>query len=249
MNNNLLVFYNDGSKKVMTFSLETSEEEALNIYGDVHKQDKSNIRKYFYIKNDTVSPSVYQAHYELNENNEISMNMRNAFIEKAFVEIKKQRDNYLKSLDIPFMMSIENEDELLKSHIIQLKNFLRDLPNNIDFSLIESDVDILKYNPFSNIFGITILETGSGYTSPPEVTIDAPNGSHFGFAAKAKALITDGKVVKIEVTDFGCGYDFAPKVTIAAPENGTQAVAANPYPENSVLSQQDIVANTMSYYS
>ena len=249
MNNNLLVFYNDGSKKVMTFSLETSEEEALNIYGDVHKQDKSNIRKYFYIKNDTVSPSVYQAHYELNENNEISMNMRNAFIEKAFVEIKKQRDNYLKSLDIPFMMSIENEDELLKSHIIQLKNLLRDLPNNIDFSLIESDVDILKYNPFSNIFGITILETGSGYTSPPEVTIYAPNGSHFGFAAKAKALITDGKVVKIEVTDFGCGYDFAPKVTIAPPENGTQAVAANPYPENSVLSQQDIVANTMSYYS
>ena len=55
--------------------------------------------------------------------------------------------------------------------------------------------------------------------------------------------------LKIEVTDFGCGYDFAPKVTIAAPENGEQAVASFPYPENSVLSQQDIVANTMSYYS
>ena len=249
MNNNLLVFLNDGTKKVMTFSPETSEQKALEVYGDTYQQDQSQIKKYFYVENDTVSPSVYQSHYELNENNELYMNMRNAFVEKAFIEIKKQRDNYLKSLDIPFMMSIENDDADLKNHIIKLKSFLRDLPDNLKFSEIESDVDILRYNPFSNIFGITILETGSGYTSPPEVTIDAPNGSHFGFAAKAKALIADGKVVKIEVTDFGCGYDFAPKVTIAAPENGEQAVASFPYPENSVLSQQDIVANTMSYYS
>ena len=249
MNNNLLVFLNDGTKKVMTFSPETSEQKALEVYSDTYKQDQSQIKKYFYVENDTVSPSVYQSHYELNENNELYMNMRNAFVEKAFIEIKKQRDNYLKSLDIPFMMSIENDDADLKNHIIKLKSFLRDLPDNLKFSEIESDVDILRYNPFSNIFGITILETGSGYTSPPEVTIDAPNGSHFGFTAKAKALIADGKVVKIEVTDFGCGYDFAPKVTIAAPENGEQAVASFPYPENSVLSQQDIVANTMSYYS
>tara|TARA_B100002019_G_scaffold290514_1_gene308369 strand:+ start:5538 stop:6287 length:750 start_codon:yes stop_codon:yes gene_type:complete len=249
MNNNLLVFLNDGNKRIMSFPLDTAEESALSSYSDVYGEDKSNFKKYFYLKNDTVSPSVYKAHYELNENGELSMNMRNAFIEKAYAEIKKQRDNYLKSLDIPFMVSIENDDIELKNHVIKLKSFLRDLPDNLKFSEIESDVDILRYNPFSNIFGITILETGSGYTSPPEVTIDAPNGSHFGFAAKAKALIADGKVVKIEVTDFGCGYDFAPKVTIAAPENGEQAVASFPYPENSVLSQQDIVANTMSYYS
>jgi len=249
MNNNLLVFLNDGAKRVMAFPLGTSEERALSDYHSIYEQDELKIKKYFFMENDTVSPQVYQDHYEIDEDEKLTMNMRNAFSEKAYLSIKKQRDNHLKSLDIPFMMSIESDDLELKNHIIKVKSFLRDLPNNLNFSKIENDVDILRFNPFSNIFNVFMINGGSGYDSPPLVTIDSPNGSHFGFQAKAVAFVSEGKVQKIEVTDYGCGYDFAPKVIVEAPESGKQAIAANPYPENSLLSQKDIVINTKKHYA
>ncbi len=94
-----------------------------------------------------------------------------------------------------------------------------------------------------------MLEKGSGYTVPPKVTIDDPTGTYFGFTAKAVASIKDGEVERIDVIDYGCGYDFAPSITIEAPESGEQAFAANGFPQNVVLSDKDIIANTKLRYS
>ena len=246
-NNTLLIFLNNGKKRILSFPLDTPEEKALEFFSKRHSKEVEEIKKYFYIEDDSVSAEVYQNHYELNENQELTMNMRAAFTEKSFIEIKKKRDTYLKALDIPFMMSIENEDQDLKNHIIKVKSFLRNLPENLKYNEIEKDVDILKYNPFSNIFNIFLVHKGSGYTSPPSVTVDSPD---FGFQAKATAFISEGKVQRIEMTDYGCGYAFAPKITIAPPEEGDdKAVAACPYPENTVLSSEDIIENTKQRYS
>ena len=249
MNNNLIVFLKDGSKHVLSFPLGHSEEEALESYRKIYSSETSEVKKYFFIENDTVSPKIYRDHYGINEKNELTMSMRSAFIEKVVTQIKAQRDHFLKSLDIPFMKALEDEDDVLKSHVIKLKGFLRDLPDKLRFNEIERDADILKYDPFGNIFEVIIVDQGEGYTSPPKVTIDSPSESRCGFQAKAVAFVKDGKVEKIEITDCGSGYDFAPNVTIEAPESGKQAKAAHAYPQNSVISQEVVISNTKNLYS
>ena len=80
-------------------------------------------------------------------------------------------------------------NNILKNHITKLKNFLRDVPDNLKFNEIEDDADILLYNQFGNIFTLDIVDQGEGYTSPPKLTIDKPKGSYYGFEAKAVAFI------------------------------------------------------------
>tara|TARA_R110000796_G_scaffold252584_1_gene388172 strand:- start:47315 stop:51787 length:4473 start_codon:yes stop_codon:yes gene_type:complete len=71
---------------------------------------------------------------------------------------------------------------------------------------------------------LTIGTSGTGYTSPPTVTISAPSN---GTAAKALAQISNGAVSGLVITSHGSGYTSAPTVTIGPPNetNGTQATA------------------------
>lgn len=247
-NNTLIVFLEDGAKHVLSFSNELSESDALADFESMHPDSRGKVKKYFYVINDSVSLDVYQNHYELTDDAQLTMNIRNAFAEKCVAEVRKRRDFFLTNLDVPFFRAMEEDDDKLKKHVTKLKNFLRDLPNNLRFEEIEKDSDIARYNPFGNIFSIDLIQQGNGYTSPPNVEIDPPNGQDFGFPAKAVALIDGGKVVRIDVVDFGCGYDYAPKVVIDAPENGEQAIAANGLPQNVMLSHQDIIDNTKLRY-
>jgi len=65
--------------------------------------------------------------------------------------------------------------------------------------------------------GITLLTTGSGYTTVPAVTIGPPLAG--GVQATAVATISGGQVQAINMVELGSNYDTvtAPTVTIAAP--------------------------------
>jgi hypothetical protein len=75
---------------------------------------------------------------------------------------------------------------------------------------------------------LRIEDAGSGYTSPPTVTIEPVDGvkPFKGFQpATADATLT-GSVASIEIATAGGGYDSSVKVTISPPEHGgTQATA------------------------
>ena len=60
---------------------------------------------------------------------------------------------------------------------------------------------------------VKILTGGSGYISPPTITISAPIGGT-GVQAQGSAFIFNGQVVSIAVNDPGSGYTQAPTVTI-----------------------------------
>ena len=60
---------------------------------------------------------------------------------------------------------------------------------------------------------ITITDAGSGYTSPPTVTIAAP-GTSWGIQATAVASISNGVVDEITIVSTGRGYTSAPSITI-----------------------------------
>ena len=161
-NNNLIIFLNDGKKIVLSFPLNTSEQQALESFESMRPEAKGYVKKYFFIEDDTVSPEVYRNHYTLDKDNKLTMNMRRAFIEKAVAEIRKRRDFFISNLDVPFFRALEEDDDDLKKHITKLKNFLRDVPKNLQFDRVEEDSDILLYNPFGNIFGISLLDQGEG---------------------------------------------------------------------------------------
>jgi len=61
---------------------------------------------------------------------------------------------------------------------------------------------------------------GTGYTTPPSITIDAPVTS-WGVRATASANIEDGKVTSIDIISNGRGYgSTTPTVTISSPNVG-----------------------------
>jgi len=76
---------------------------------------------------------------------------------------------------------------------------------------------------------IAIVNGGSGYTTPPNITISAPNEAG-GVQATATATITtgSGSVEAVIVTNGGSAYTSVPQVTIDPPDlpDGTQATAS-----------------------
>ena len=73
---------------------------------------------------------------------------------------------------------------------------------------------------------VTITAAGSGYTSAPAATFDAPTGAS---TATATATIgsgyLSGKILKIAITSGGAGYSSAPTVTIGGDGSGATATA------------------------
>ena len=67
---------------------------------------------------------------------------------------------------------------------------------------------------YQELSGVSIVNAGSGYTSPPTITIDAP-GTAWGIQATAVASIKNGRVDTIEIVSSGRGYTSTPNITIS----------------------------------
>ena len=72
----------------------------------------------------------------------------------------------------------------------------------------------------TSVYKINVTNGGSGYTSPPSVTI-----SGVGSDATATATVTAGVVTSITVTNGGSGYTTAPSVIIGGVGTGASATA------------------------
>jgi hypothetical protein len=78
---------------------------------------------------------------------------------------------------------------------------------------------------YNSIQTISVVDGGSGYTSVPRVTIDAPTGPN-GITAQAIPTVENGSVTSITVLTAGSQYATAPNVTIEPPIGaGTTATA------------------------
>lgn len=249
MNNNLVIFYNDGSKDVFSFDVDTIESVALKRFQSMRPNVKgTDVAKYFYFTNDDTPPNTYGMYGKLAEekdNQMMKIDYRAMLINKKVEGVRKKRDAFLNKLDIPFMRSLEDEDTRVKNHIIELKDFLRDVPSELNFDKL-TDEQILTYNPFGNIFEIIIIDGGNGYTEPPKITIDGPKAPNV--SATATAFVNSGKVSKVKINNYGCGYDYIPQVTIDAPKEGLEAIAVCGLPQNIFLTSEELQENTKKLY-
>ena len=67
---------------------------------------------------------------------------------------------------------------------------------------------------YQEVQKINLTNGGSGYTSPPTVTIDAP-GTSWGIQATAVASIKNGSVDEITLISSGRGYTSTPTITVS----------------------------------
>ncbi len=111
---------------------------------------------------------------------------------------------------------------------------------------------------FGSVIAIFVSSPGTGFTSPPTVTIDAPPAGGVQATATANMVQTDGVVGAVNVTAQGSNYTSVPTVTLDPPTTGTTATAhvcvlasecANPYipPGASVASVSVSSAGTTCY--
>jgi len=78
---------------------------------------------------------------------------------------------------------------------------------------------------FESVDTITVGSGGTGYTSTPTVTIDAPTGSN-GENATAFATLEGESVASITIISSGSQYQTTPNVTISAPNVGSNGATA-----------------------
>ena len=107
---------------------------------------------------------------------------------------------------------------------------------------------VIYFNDLYNtVKTIAITDGGSGYTSPPIVTIDAPSAS-WGVGAKAIATIENGSVTQIDMLSNGRGYTTAPNITFSAPQTGinTAIGVAVMTPEYYTINKSTEISNGIS---
>jgi hypothetical protein len=68
----------------------------------------------------------------------------------------------------------------------------------------------------TNVYQIIIDHPGSGYETPPTVTI-APPTTVDGVTATAEAIVSNGEITGIQILNSGSGYTAAPEIKIAPP--------------------------------
>ena len=126
-NNNLIIYYKDGSKDVFSFSSDVSEQQAVARFEEIRPEvNKEQIKKYFYHKNDELAAETYGRFTTLNEEGKIKIQGRSIIIRERLEEIRKRRDLLISKLDVPFMRALEDDNDTVKNHIKTLKNYLRD---------------------------------------------------------------------------------------------------------------------------
>lgn len=82
--------------------------------------------------------------------------------------------------------------------------------------------------PAGYLNSVTVTAGGSGYTTPPTVTISAPN-SLIGVQAEAVATLnSNGEVAYISVTNPGSGYSAAPSITMTGGATATSTLGTTP---------------------
>lgn len=231
-----MIILKNEKRYVYSVPSDRSPEVMMNDVIMSDRIDRNEIKSNYFFPN-----TLYSIHDYLYYFNEDTKKVDDVLLAIDFKieEVKKHRQSFFSVLDFEFMKSLEEGSKSWTEHITKIKNYLRDLPPEIEPYCKNMPVDqIVKFNGFNNIFDIHIINGGSGYTKPPKVIIEDPNGLDMsGFKLKAVATIKDGKVVEITVTQVGSGYDRAPSINISPPDGeGSVAVAAAALPENDIHS-------------
>ena len=98
---------------------------------------------------------------------------------------------------------------------------------------------------YQEVQKITLTNEGSGYTTVPTVTIDAPP-EDWGIRATAVATVKNGKVVEIDLISTGRGYTFTPNITISGGGGSSAAASLTMLPTYYSISKSTPISSGIS---
>ena len=98
---------------------------------------------------------------------------------------------------------------------------------------------------YQEVEKVIVTNGGSGYTSPPTVTIDAP-GTAWGIQATAVATINNGKVDTIEMVSDGRGYTSTPNISLSGGGGSSASVSLSMKPKYYSVLKSTPVSNGIS---
>ena len=88
------------------------------------------------------------------------------------------------------------------------------------------DGQVIYFNTlYCTVSKIRVGSAGTGYLTPPTITISAPP-TDWGVTAQAAAEVRNGSVVNIELISSGRGYITPPTITISSPDVGINTATA-----------------------
>ena len=88
------------------------------------------------------------------------------------------------------------------------------------------DGQVIYFNTlYYTVSKIRVGSAGTGYLTPPTITISAPP-TDWGVTAQAAAEVRNGSVVNIELISSGRGYITPPTITISSPDVGINTATA-----------------------
>lgn len=139
----------------------------------------------------------------------------------AIVDVPRPND-YVEGEGLPakFQAVVEPDGSIRQTTLIDAGSeyvtaprYFIEAPLRITQARATARVDLLT----GVVVGVDILSAGSGFTSPPIVTLDPPGAEGAGRRALAVAEIEGGKISKITVVDGGSGYSSQAAVSIQSP--------------------------------
>ena len=230
----LLFVMKDGSRKTFSVPEGASLEEVIKKIINSENIKKEDIKDSLFFPTTFYDLEDIQYHYDTETK---KVNEKGVAIEFKLQEFRKQRGLLFNILDKEFMRALEDLDcETCRKKVVKIKQHLRDLPDFLEKYLPDLSVEeITKFNCFNNVYNINIINKGSGYDSPPKVTIAPPcAGKNYGIQMEAFPVMKDKEVIGIHVTQPGSGYFKAPSVSIERSVEGNTAIAIAWEPENNI---------------
>jgi hypothetical protein len=223
---NILIFLENGEKKLFIPNKEESPEECLEKVLSVIKGSGKEVKKHFFVDPDFIDMNTVGSVYQTKHG--ALMLERKSVVKTKVDEVRRNRHLLFQDLDLQSLIALESKDSEKLDKVVKNKKFLRDIPQKHKLNMLPKEKDILRCNLFNNVMFITLTNAGSGYTKPPTVIIDPPNQEDFiGFTARAVSKVENDKITEIKLVDHGSNYNFVPNVTISPPdsEGGIQATA------------------------
>ena len=223
---NILIFLKNGEKKLFMPSAEETAEECLENALSVIEKSDVEVEKHFFVDPDFIGMDTVNSAYQTKHG--ALMLERKSIIETKVNEVRRNRVPLFQQLDLESLIALEGNDSEKLDKVVKNKKFLRDMPQKHKLNMLPKEEDILRCNLFNNVMLITLINSGSGYTKPPTVTVEAPKQEDFiGFTARAVSKVENNKISEIKLIDHGSNYNFIPNVSISPPdsEGGVQATA------------------------
>ena len=86
--------------------------------------------------------------------------------------------------------------------------------------------EAMFFTPFHNILFVDVLNGGSGYNTPPNITFDCPYPG--SMAPRYQCVLNKNSLQEVKIITPGCGFLEEPKITVSDPDspNGNRAIVA-----------------------